>query len=158
MKVGITGHQPERLHDQQEKIRSWISWYLAELHEEDSDLLLIVGDSRGVDQMAALEAIRQEIPFYYYLPYKQGEQSTLQEYIRSKAAETCYETEKFQNNSYINRDRRIVDDSDFMMVVWDGNKQGGTYQTVQYLEKQQKPAAFYPWESLNFMGDQINLA
>ena len=39
------------------------------MREEDNDLVLIVGGSRGVDQMAALEAIRQEIPFYYYLAY-----------------------------------------------------------------------------------------
>ena len=127
------------------------------MREEDNDLVLIVGGSRGVDQMAALEAIRQEIPFYYYLAYQEEEQTELQKYIRSKAAEVHYETEKLQDNSYINRDRRIVDDSDFMLVVWDGNKQGGTYQTVQYLQEKQKGAAFYPWEAIDFMGDQIKL-
>lgn len=159
MKVGITGHSPERLHDEQEKIREWLSWYLSQLKEEyGDDLILITGSARGVDQMAALEAIRQDIRIHCYFAYEAETHSEIEKYLIEKAEKVRYETKQLQTYSYKDRDSRIVRDSDFMLVVWDGQKQGGTYQTVQTIFALQRGAAFYPWNSFDFMGDIYNPA
>ena len=33
----------------------------------------------------------------------------------------------------------MVDHSDFVIVVWNGEKQGGTYHTFQYVQRKKKP-------------------
>ena len=37
------------------------------------------------------------------------------------------------------RNEYMVDQSDFVIVVWNGEKQGGTYQTFQYAQRKKKP-------------------
>lgn len=33
----------------------------------------------------------------------------------------------------------MVDQSDFVIVVWNGKEQGGTYRTFQYVQRKKKP-------------------
>ena len=37
------------------------------------------------------------------------------------------------------RNEYMVDHSDFVIVVWNGEKQGGTYRTFQYTQRKKKP-------------------
>ena len=37
------------------------------------------------------------------------------------------------------RNEYMVDQSDFVIVVWDGEKRGGTYRTFQYVKRKKKP-------------------
>lgn len=47
--------------------------------------------------------------------------------------------EKYTNFCMQKRNEYMVDHSDFIIVVWNGEKQGGTYRTFQYTQRKKKP-------------------
>ena len=48
-------------------------------------------------------------------------------------------SEKYTNFCMQIRNEYMVDQSDFVIVVWNGEKQGGTYRTFQYTQRKKKP-------------------
>ena len=48
-------------------------------------------------------------------------------------------SEKYSGFCMQKRNEYMVDQSDFVIVVWNGEKQGGTYQTFQYAQRKKKP-------------------
>ena len=48
-------------------------------------------------------------------------------------------SEKYTNFCMQKRNEYMVDHSDFVIVVWNGEKQGGTYHTFQYVQRKKKP-------------------
>ena len=48
-------------------------------------------------------------------------------------------SEKYTNFCMQKRNEYMVDHSDFVIVVWNGEKQGGTYGTFQYTQRKKKP-------------------
>ena len=98
--------------------------------------------ARGVDQIAATTAIDAGVGVrcYYPFPHKM---SNLEDYVTTHAEVVRYEANEYMPNVYFIRDRRIVDDCDVLLVVWDGIKYGGTYYTYKYaLEKGKKVEVF----------------
>lgn len=141
--VGVTGHRPERIQGKQEEIQKWINKCIKDLTQKYGEWTLINGVARGVDQMFALEAIKQGVPVISYFPYRH-KLSPIEEFIAEKSAEVRYQRETFQDGCYFDRDRRIVNKSNFMLVVWDGDNQGGTYFTMLYAVNHGKKCIFFP--------------
>ena len=102
--------------------------------------------AQGVDQIAALLTLKNGGNVECYFPYKH-KLSEVEEYIVEKAAGVRYECEKFQKECFFKRDRRIVDDCDILIVVWDGIKTGGTYYTWKYAVDQGKDILIFPWRT-----------
>ena len=48
-------------------------------------------------------------------------------------------SEKYTNFCMSKRNEYMVDQSDFVIVVWNGKEQGGTYRTFQYVQRKKKP-------------------
>ena len=48
-------------------------------------------------------------------------------------------SKKYTNFCMQKRNEYMVDHSDFVIVVWNGEKQGGTYDTFQYTQRKKKP-------------------
>lgn len=152
MLVGITGHRPERLGNTWPIVEKWIKEKLKEYKENEEKVSLITGMARGVDQIAAVAAIDMEIGVrcYYPFPHKF---SNLEDHVLIQAEVTRFEQDKYSSDVYFKRDRRIVDDCDVLLVVWDGVKKGGTYYTYQYaLEKGKKVELF----KIPAMGTDLN--
>jgi len=138
MLVGITGHRPERLGNNWPIVERWIAEKLEEYKTRGKRVSLITGMARGVDQIAATTAINAGVGVrcYYPFPHKF---SDLEDYVLVNAEVTRFEQDKYSPDVYFKRDRRIVDDCDVLLVVWDGVKKGGTYYTYEYaLEKGKK--------------------
>lgn len=142
MLVGITGHRPERLGTSWCVAKSWIAERLDEYRKSGEPVSLITGMARGVDQIAAIAAIKKGVGLYCYFPYKHplyGFEKDAAEY----AEKVHYEFDKYVPKCYLMRDRRIVDDCDVLLVVWDGIKSGGTYYTYKYaLDRGKKVEVF----------------
>lgn len=51
--------------------------------------------------------------------------------IKSKADEWNCPRESYDPSAYLERDARIVERSDSLLVVWDGVREGGTYRTYE---------------------------
>ncbi len=50
----------------------------------------------------------------------------------------------YSKMSFIERDEWMVDNSDLLIGIWDGTKNGGTYTTIKYAKKVNKPILFIP--------------
>ena len=133
IKIAITGHRPERIKGQEKRIKEWVREQLNEFR--DLDPMLICGMAQGVDQIAGINAVGMGIPLSCYFAYKH-DLHPVEQILVDCAVEVRYVSEEYQKNVFLTRDRRMVDDCDVLLVVWDGIKSGGTYYTYQYaLEK-----------------------
>ena len=92
---------------------------------------LITGMARGVDQIAARVAVKKGAGVRCYFPFKHN-MTDFEKSIIERAETTRFEYDKYVPQCYIDRDRRIVDDCDVLLVIWDGVKTGGTYYTYRY--------------------------
>lgn len=140
MIIGVTGHRPQRLKKFAD-VNEITDWLDLEFQKFD-EFRFITGMAQGVDQIAALEAFAFGGRIWCYFPYKH-KLSELEDYIVTKADKVVYEQESYSPDCYIKRDRRIVDDCDLLLAVWDGKKHGGTYQTIEYAKKKGKPIIFF---------------
>ena len=146
MKIGITGHRFERLKGKQKEVIKWLNDVLAVLvaqHQKER-IQLLCGMATGVDQMAALAALDKGAGVCCYFPYRK-KLNPVQDYIAEYADEIRFQCDEYQDKCYFKRDRRIVDDCDLMLVVWDGKKLGGTYYTYKYAVDRGKPIVLFDW-------------
>lgn len=148
MKVGITGHRTPRIRGKEKDVECWISGQLKNLKACYKDVTLVTGMADGVDQIAAKAAIKLGIGVECYFPYKY-KLYPAQQYIVDNAVEVKYIAENYSGKgTYINRDRKLVEDSDVMLVVWDGIATGGTYYTYKYSKTLGKNMFLYPWKGV----------
>lgn len=144
-KIAVTGHRTARLQNKQEEVREWIKEQLINLKACYKDIELLDGMAKGVDQIAALVAINLGIPVKCYFPYKH-KLSELESYIAAVAEEIDWGYDEYPGkHAYIERDRRMVDDCDVLLVVWDGKEEGGTYYTYEYAKQEKKNVLRYRW-------------
>ena len=142
MLVGITGHRPERLGRNWSVVERWIAEKIDEYKNKYGEVGVISGMAQGVDQIAARVAIKKGVGLKCYFPFPHR-MSDFEKYVIENAEEVRYEFDKYVPQSYTIRDRRIVDDCDVLLVVWDGIKSGGAYYTYKYaLEKGKKVEVF----------------
>jgi predicted Rossmann fold nucleotide-binding protein DprA/Smf involved in DNA uptake len=142
MLVGITGHRPERLGRNWPVVERWIAEKIDKYRSNCGEVGVISGMAQGVDQIAARVAIKKGVGLKCYFPFPHR-MSDFEKYAIENAEEVRYEFDKYVPQSYTTRDRRIVDDCDVLLVVWDGVKSGGTYYTYKYaLEKGKKVEVF----------------
>ena len=131
IKIAITGHRSQRIKGQEKRIEKWIEEQIRIISQFYGRVILIDGVAQGVDQIAALVALKMGVQVSCYFPYRKKLYG-VQEYIAENAAEVRFIRDKFQIGCYIERDRRMVDDCDLLLAVWDGKKNGGTWQTYKY--------------------------
>ena len=151
MKVAVTGHRPERLSKVDRKsVECWLDGIMKTLRACYDDVELISGMAQGVDQIAALTAVNNGVGLRCYMPYKRKvkHMSDLVRFLLDFAIEVRYISEEYSGNQcYIERDRRMVDDCDLLIVVWDGIECGGTYQTYKYALNKGRDMLIYPWKN-----------
>ena len=132
VKIGITGHRPQRLKKLTNinKMTDWLDLQLQEYGKDD--FILITGMAQGTDQIAAHEALLFGGRIWCYYPYRR-KLHEVEDYLESEYSPECY----------IKRDRRIVDDCDVLFAVWDGKKNGGTWQTIKYAREKGKQIVYF---------------
>lgn len=149
MKIAVTGHRPGRIRGKEGEIKRWIRDVLKQEKEKNGGKVsLICGMAEGVDQIAALAAISEDIDVECYFAYKHGFRG-VEEYIADKAAEVRFISEKYQSGCFLKRDRRMVDDCDMLLVVWDGKENGGTYYTYCYALEKGVPILMFDWAEVS---------
>ena len=134
MKVMVTGHRPQRLRGHEDDVRKWFYKKIQELEPTKC----ISGMAQGADQIWAECVIKAGIPLSCYFPFPPREVVPAVQNIIDKADEICYCSDKYSTAAYFVRDRAMVDAADVVLVVWDGEKGGGTYETMEYAKKMGK--------------------
>ena len=130
----VTGHRPPRLHGHEDDVKKWFYKKIQELKPDRC----ICGMAAGADQIWAECVIKAGIPLYCYFPFPQNKMHPALKSLVDKAAEVRYCCDSYNKAAYFIRDKAMVDDSDIVLVVWDGIKGGGTYITMEYAKKQGK--------------------
>ena len=147
MKVAVTGHRCQRIKGFEKDIEYWLVEQIKNLLACYDQVILLDGMAQGVDQIAALAALKSGAQVSCYFPYRKKLRG-VQEYIAENAIEIRFLEEKYSGGCHIRRDRRMVDDCDLLLVVWDGKPWGGAYQTYQYALEKGRDVLVYPWRGL----------
>lgn len=141
MRVGITGHRPERIPDP-DGIKELISASL----EHFRATRLYQGMAAGVDLWSAKEAWKIGIPYTAVKPWA-GHKPRVADRVEYgkvlKHATAIIEVDPSEDYPgawvYEKRNRFIVDEVHAMIAVWDGEPYGGTYNCVKYAWSQAVP-------------------
>jgi uncharacterized phage-like protein YoqJ len=140
-----TGHRPSKLGGYGEDV----FWDLVRLCHWALDTLkpklVITGGAIGFDQALAQAALDKGIPYKMYLPFE-GQESTwpLQGQVRYNqlvlaSAEARYICSPgFENWKMQARNEAMVNDSGYVLCLWDGSS-GGTGNCVRYAKQKNKP-------------------
>lgn len=147
LKIAISGHR--KLLNESE-VRDNITLSLQYFQAIDQDLQVISALASGADTIFAQEAIKLKIPVRYVLPFELKEyekdfsdtdlivlqdllaQNQQQYEVVSSLKDTNSET---RNEAYLAVGKRLVDDCDILVAVWDGKGakgKGGTGDVVAY--------------------------
>lgn len=146
VKIAVTGHRPPRIRGQEQEIKNWLKELLMNLKACYKDVILLDGMAQGVDQIAATIAFSQGIPLKCYFAYKHDLNKAEQEFAEI-AEEIDWGYDEYPGkHAYLDRDRRMVEDCDILLAVWDGVESGGTYYTYNYAQELGKKVfRFHPW-------------
>lgn len=125
LKIGVTGTRSGMTKYQREQVEKFLSERTGELHH---------GDCHGVDVEAAIIAKKLGYRIVGHLPVKDD--------LRA-----FYESHEYREPlSYFARNRNIVNETDYLLVVpyqmeWQNN--GGTWYTHDYAKKVGKPIIMF---------------
>lgn len=144
-KIAFTGHRPPRLggyitnslhHKCKQAIHEIYDSYIA-----DDGLQVISGMAQGIDLWAAEAAVNRRILTIAALPYKgMGERWPTEDRAKlyellERVNNTHILCTKYSKESYVIRDKWMVDHCDKLYAFWDGQKVGGTWITLSYAQK-----------------------
>lgn len=155
--VALTGHRHGRLgynsnlnHPDWYPIIDWMKEKIQEYEITD----VYSGMAEGCDMVFALAAIQVKkcgysLKLHCILPCKNYQSShPLYEYIKNQADEWVELSEEFYKGCDNIRDQYMVDHSDKLFAIWDGNKTGGVWSTIGKAQKKNMEIIYYPKEKL----------
>jgi uncharacterized phage-like protein YoqJ len=144
MIVSFTGHRPERLpHDAAIRMDATMGWLQ---HTYSTSLHVVAGMAQGWDTLAARAAIKFKVPFTAAIPWKGHGQGWPREHLdafrelcmQAERAVIVCDTDEYRPWVYQKRDEWMVDNSAVLITAWDGIREGGTWNTIQYAIKRQR--------------------
>lgn len=155
--VCITGHRPDSFlvsHYEVDVVRRIVDDIACVLQREyGEELQFNLGGAIGTDQWMGASAIKHGIRYKLYLPFHPSVQARywnaaqreeLDRQMRYAAGIMIADPASGRDealrdfSAYFQRDRMMVDDSDFVVGFWVGRRRGGTFETMKYALKQSK--------------------
>lgn len=145
-RIGIVGHRPEYVPDQDAMMRNIDRIIDLISYQYGEDLVINVGGDIGVDQWALKTCADRRIKYHLFLPcvvdifsndWYDNQKVFLDECFKKSWAVTINSSEynfKTERKTY----EYIVDMSDFIICFWNGMKQGPTYDCIKYATKQNR--------------------
>ena len=156
--AALTGHRPERLgYDKEDFCKTeWISlidWlqYSVKLNKITD---MYCGMADGCDIAYGITAIELKLEGYQVklhcvLPCKNYNSSNRWYKVLKECSDEWIElSDDFYKGCDNVRDQYMVDHSDLLFAVWDGNKSGGVWSTIRKGRKKNVEIIYYPKENL----------
>ena len=161
MIVSGTGHRPDKLGGYGQDAFNNLVALAEDWLEENKPTRVISGMALGWDQALARAALKQGIPFIAACPFfgqeskwPQESQKVFNELLK-KAEDVLYICDKgYAPWKMQIRNEYMVDHSDVVLALYNGDQSGGTYNCVTYANKHNKPVVNL-WEKFN--GNQESL-
>lgn len=159
MKIALTGHRPDRLgypeldfyvSSEWRKIINWLKDKIIEENVTD----VYCGMATGCDiayGIAAIELKNEMVPvkLHCVLPCKNYNSKIAWHKILKAGADEWIElADEFYKGCDNVRDQYMVDHSDKIFAIWDGNKTGGVWSTIRKAQKKELDIIYYPKEEL----------
>lgn len=145
MRVGLIGHRGPRLGTSKEAITLWIYEVLSFLFQDQEEQAMICGGAEGADELFGRVAHNFEnADLYLYLPVKGYRSKKMDPWLRAAAKSEVYMSEQWQPGLDSARDKFLINNSDILLVVWDGIKEGGTWEAIEYAQAMGVPMIYFP--------------
>lgn len=144
MILAATGHRPPRLGGYNQLFYLSLFMFAMKQLEFLKPKCVYVGMALGWDTAVAKAAYTMSIPYIACIPNKQQSSKWIEEdreiynFLIRHAKEFYIASSEYSHESYIIRDRYMVDSSDNILALFDGTEKGGTWQTVKYALEQEK--------------------
>lgn len=148
MILTITGHRPPKVGGYNvpnpiyEEVIAALDRCLVDLRPET----VITGMALGVDQWAAELCANNDIPFIAAIPFegfdsKWPESSRLRYQLLLNVAKQVVVVSPgtYSSGLLMTRNKWMVDHGDQLLAVWNGEADGGTYNTIRYANRTFKP-------------------
>jgi uncharacterized phage-like protein YoqJ len=160
MRMALTGHRPERLGypdldfyttDEWRKIIEWLKEKIIELNVTDAYCGMASGCDIAYGIAASELKIEGKFPvkLHCILPCKNYNNKISWHSILKIAADEWIElSDEFYKGCDNVRDQYMVDHSDKIFAIWDGNKSGGVWSTIRKAQKKGIDIVYYPKEEL----------
>lgn len=140
-----TGHRPDKLGGYTRRVDDALRELATVALKKHRPTLVLSGMALGWDMALAEAALEQGIPFVACIPFE-GQESrwppisrTRYNRLRYRAHEIVIVTDGgFTAEAMKERNRYMVNNSDAMFALWNGERIGGTAHCVAYAERQGK--------------------
>ena len=158
MRMALTGHRPERLKydrytydtTEWERLIDWLKTSIKENSVTDA----YCGMASGCDiayGIAVLSLKKEGYPIKLHciLPCKNyNARNFWYKDLKRNADEWIELSEEFYKGCDDARDQYMVDQSDKLFAIWDGNESGGVWSTIRKAQKKGLDIVYYPKEKL----------
>lgn len=166
MRMALTGHRPERLgypeldfetSSEWRNIINWLKEKILELNITDAycgmasgcDIAFGIAVTELNNEAWVYKIDRPKIQLHCILPCKNYNDKISWHRILKQGADEWVElSEEFYKGCDNVRDQYMVDHSDKLFAVWDGNKSGGVWSTIRKAQKKGIDIIYYPKEKL----------
>lgn len=145
MILGFTGHRPDRLGGYDQDTWSSLVKFATEIMERKDPSSAVIGMALGWDLAVASACAILKVPFVAAVPFH-GQEKTwppesqrLYRLLLSQSKETVLvNSGQYARWKLLRRNEWMVNRSDEMVALWDGEQKGGTFQCVMYARKKGK--------------------
>ena len=143
MKIAVKGKRKKRLRGCEAQVATWLSEQIKGFRLETDKIKCLCGGAEGADEIFAEVAAfgNLDVDLVFYLPCEGYRYFALEKYME-KAVRVVNIFKKWTAGGDILRDRRLVDDCDVLLAVWDGIRVGGTWDTIKYAQENKKQIIF----------------
>lgn len=149
MIIAGTGHRPKYCPCKYNENHPWLielKKNLTKAIEVRSPDAVISGAAIGWDTWIAQAALSLGIPLHLYIPFPEQGKSwptssqRVLESLKEKAEKVALISDNYHQQCFFKRDEKMVDDCDLVFSLLNPESySGGTYYTVQYAKKNNKP-------------------
>ncbi len=140
-----TGHRPKYLPCGYNENHPWLIDLKLRIEEKLLELkpqAVISGVALGFDTWLAQTALQLNIPLWCYIPFPQQgikwptQSRKIYQELLDKSEKQVITSSMYSTECFFVRDRKMVDDSDLVLALWNLEMlSGGTYYTVQYAKE-----------------------
>ena len=154
----ITGHRPQSLSTIDDKTENLA--YLTLINKIENIIMILIlkenvthfisGMARGVDTWCAERVLNLkkkgfDITLECAIPcetqtiyWNKKDQKRYHDIVLQCDKITMVQNE-YTRDCFMKRNKYLVDNTDFVIAVWNGQKSGGTYQTIEYARSKERP-------------------
>lgn len=147
-RIAVTGHRPNKLGGYSEEAHEHLisiaySWLI---NTKDTVEILFIGMALGWDQACAEACLRANVPYVACIPFRGQEtiwnkqsQQNWERLCKNAQAQIIVCPGGFSPRKMQVRNQHMIDNTNEVLAMWNGDRFGGTWNCIKYAQEQSKP-------------------